>query len=475
MKPLFWVFLALLLTTFYHRVNHYDEAWLAEQAYWLVHDGVVRSELFRGLNGWEKQLFVFHKGFVYLSAVWEAVFGFSLVAGKLFSLVWAVLGGLLLWGYLRQQRIDNQYIWLGLLLFVANGIVIEFSFVYRPEAMCVALGFASFWLLTNQRWMWAGLLAGLAVLTHLNGLCFVLAGGGWLLWYRQPARVVVFGFAAVLVASCYLLDIALANGWTMLSYQLPHDPSVAHIRSWADKFFVMVHAARLLRLTAELPFLVGSVYLLARQKSVDKPLAQPVGRYLAFLVGVYLCLSRGHGTHYVLLFVPFICAYVALSIAEWQRSHPTIGTVRCWHVVLTVYLLSGTYRAGLLLQSNLSSPGVTVLNAHMAALIGHPNGNVLAPLDFFYEQIGHYQIRCIDRFQGRFFASYENGNLTSKQLFAMAKRERFVAVITYDGKGPAAPLADTHPLTDSLNHIGCYHRVYQDRWNSLYLPDRAIK
>ncbi len=465
MRALFWVFLALLLATYYQRGNHYDEAWLAEQAYWLVHGGVVRSELFRGLNGWENGLFVFHKLFIYLSAGWQALFGFSLVAGKLFSLVWATLGGAFLWGHLRQQPIDSQYVWLGILLYVSSRFLIEFSFVYRPEAMCVTLGFASFWLLTSHRWGWAALLAGLAALTHLNGLCFVLAGCGFLFWNRQPARATGFGLLAGLTASVYLLDVFLGNGWPVFLMQLRNDPARWQLHSITDKIW-------LTGLNYELSLLVLAVYWLTRADKRSSALTRPISRYLVLVVVGYLGLSRGYAPQYVLLLVPFVCAFLVTQLADYQFFNRNNWRVRGLQIALFIYLLTGFAKAAASVHFNLTTPGIVASNTRMASFIGKPGQRVLAPLDFFYEQIGHYQIQGIDRHVVDFFKFNPQSQFTHQQLFAMARRERFAAVITYDGKGPAAALTDTHPLADSLHHLGTYRRVYQDRWHSLYLPDQ---
>lgn len=466
MKYLFGAFLALGLGTFYHRINHYDEAWLAEQAYWLVSDGRVRSELFRGLNGWENQLFVFHKGFIYLSAGWQRAIGFSLVAGKSFSLLWATATGWLLAGYLRQQRIEARFVWLGLLLYVAHGVVVDFSFIYRPEAMYTTLGFGSFWLLTQRRWAWAGALAGLATFTHLNGLCFVTAGVGWLVWYRHGRQALYFSLLAGSVASLYWLDVYLSDGWSTWQFQWRNDPALAHINSLTDKLLASAKVISLLHIALELWLIVVGTCWLTRRA---QPRAQPIGRYSLLLLATYLLISRSNSVHYVLPFVPFGCAYVALRIADWQQNQQPARAVWLWRGLLTSYLLISVGRLSLSYHRNGSSPGVTALNAQMAALIGQRGSRVIAPLDFFYEQIGHYRIRGVDQYLDSFFTPATQQPLTRGQLFAMAEHDGFAAVITYDGKGPNALTTDTHPLPDSLAQFGLFHRIYQDQWNSLYV------
>jgi|GEM_PF-4903391 len=45
---------ALALASYYHRYPTSDDAWFAEESYWLLHNGKVRSEFFSGFLGWEK-------------------------------------------------------------------------------------------------------------------------------------------------------------------------------------------------------------------------------------------------------------------------------------------------------------------------------------------------------------------------------------------------------------------------------------
>ena len=49
--------LSSLAVTFFHRAEYFDEAWFAEQSFWLIRDGKVRSELFHGYNEWENDYY----------------------------------------------------------------------------------------------------------------------------------------------------------------------------------------------------------------------------------------------------------------------------------------------------------------------------------------------------------------------------------------------------------------------------------
>jgi hypothetical protein len=273
------------------------------------------------------------------------------------------------------------------------------------------------------------------------------------------------------MASLYLLDIALANGWAMTWLQWRNDPSLLHIRSVGDKLRATLQGLQLVRLTGELGLLLSGTYWLTRQPSrlrvTPTRLAE---RYLIVLAAAHLLLSRTNAIHYALQFVPFSCVFVVLRLTEWLPKQPPPNRILGWRLLLGTYLLAGAFRGGQLVYANVTTPGITSLNAHMAGLIGQQGAKVLAPLDFFYEQIGHYRLEGIDRHMGGFFKPLHPGNLFShERLFQMAEREGFVAVITYDGKGEAAPLENTHPLPDSLARFGPFRRVYQDRWNSLYV------
>ena len=49
------------LVSLYHRVISIDDAWIGEWAYWFAKLGYVKSDLFRGCQGYGHQLVVYHK------------------------------------------------------------------------------------------------------------------------------------------------------------------------------------------------------------------------------------------------------------------------------------------------------------------------------------------------------------------------------------------------------------------------------
>ncbi|MCF0061731.1 hypothetical protein MUK70_21050 [Dyadobacter chenwenxiniae] len=63
------IFIILTVSTYINRFPTGDDAWFGEQSYWLHKEGIIRSEFFRGIVGWEDQILVSHKLFLGFGAV----------------------------------------------------------------------------------------------------------------------------------------------------------------------------------------------------------------------------------------------------------------------------------------------------------------------------------------------------------------------------------------------------------------------
>ena len=490
MNRLFWLFLALLLATAWHRSEHFDDAWFAEQAYWLVRDGRVHSAFFRGLNGWENQLFVFHKGFIYFGAALQGLLGFSLPVSKAVGAFWTAVGGVVLAMHMRWLGLAGRWTYLALLIYVANGMLIEYAFVNRPEPMYMALGFGSFSLLTRRRLLWAGVLAGLAVLTHLNGLSYVLAGLGWLLWHGlRPATptairrvdwrgLITFGVAAGVVGAAYFADVALANAWSTFWMQFTHDPATSSVTGLADKLLISSKLHELLFHSEEeaaLSALVLGVALLTffwrkntpAESTFDQVNRTETGRYLVLLLGSFALITKSNTDYYYLIFLPVMCVWVAQCVAGWPVAGAT-PTMTRWRsiglpVLLGFYLLVGAYKVLVTIQSNGEQPNPVVENARLVAFIQQPGARVIAPLDFFYDQHQHYQIHGLTYYHLLNQRAY-GGRMTVGQFFQLAEADSALAVISDYGRDFSYPIPKNTPA-----RVGRYERVYQDAFKAVYL------
>ena len=96
-KSFYWLFLLALglirtaMASYYRRYPTSDDAWFAEQSYWLLHGGKVRSEFFSGLLDWDKNYLASYKLFILLGALLTKLFPHSVYGVKLSGLLFFVL------------------------------------------------------------------------------------------------------------------------------------------------------------------------------------------------------------------------------------------------------------------------------------------------------------------------------------------------------------------------------------------------
>jgi len=129
---------------------------------------------------------VYHKLFVWQAVLVVKLLGWDVYVLKSISLVYLV--GLigLSWYYLRYLPVvaRQQAFSLYIALLLISSLVVEYGFMFRPETMLMFVGFCS-WLVLRRALLngattaaaAAGLLAGLAALTHLNGIIFNISRG----------------------------------------------------------------------------------------------------------------------------------------------------------------------------------------------------------------------------------------------------------------------------------------------------------
>ena len=457
--------LALFGSTLYHRVVHFDDAWLAEQAYSLRRDGYVHSELFRGLNGWENQLFVFHKAYAYALALTMSVLGESLWAVKATTLLF-VMGGLLL--LLRYFRGQAEAQWLAAVLYLGCGAVVTFGFTGRPEAMVMCCGLASYVVLARSPESgWgavavAGSLAGLAALAHLNGLIYLAAGVLWLLTTsRGWCRAFGFGLAGAGVAGLYLVDALVAGQLPVLFQQFLYDPVNKANLSLNAKLRVMAAFPNMfLHSDAELTItlvVVLSLLLTAGRR----PVLPPALRYLLLLLGLFWLLTKSATVYYILLFVPFF-VIVSVEAAVGATALP-VWRLRLLLLVLVLYPLGSVVRARYLWHENATYPQPELENRRLAAHMPCLHRKVVAPIDFIFGEFDNYRIHSLTYYS--FISDGQpDGNLPLTAFFARAAADT-VAYVVADYRTFNMVY---HIPPDAPARIGVYQRIYQTAWYGLY-------
>jgi hypothetical protein len=460
--------LGLVLWGYYHRYPTGDDAWFAEESYWLWHDGRIRSAFFGGFLDWQKQYFAAHKLFIGLGAVLMRGLPVSLYVSKLSGLLpFLVLIAASIY-YVRESGIKSNQktgaVWLLLLLFLANALVVRMSFENRPEMLVAALGFLSFLLLypsQNQYFkiILSAILAGLALLTHLNGLIYVMAGFITLFIIKKYKLAFVFGFVATAVGSLYFYDIWQADGLQMWWFQMRNDPATQQSFGLLNKLKVMAAYPMLFFESPEqaglsvLLLVVGWHYRLF----IDR-LNRSLVVYGLALFFCFWLITKSPTAIYQLLFVPTMLVFVVELYIKSGNQKLTTPL----KIVVVLYLIIGVVGSGQIIIKNTKA----YLPAQYATLSTKiaKNQSGIVPLTFFFNEYSTQQkLLCLTNFELQ-MAQQKRTNLRSAMLFdwAATNQADFV-LLDY--------------LNDSANYypqlgtpqIGLYHLLFSDKQFAIYI------
>lgn len=440
------ILVALTALTYYHRIPGGDDAWFGEQSYLLQKEGVIRSNLFEGLSGlgWEKQLFVSHKLFIVVGAGFIQLFGYHLPTLQFVGLFFFCLfiGQLSLYIYRREGRFDSAYLLAILILIFANRILIKGSFDNRPELMLAVLGFGSFLCLQSSRpsvlkAAIAGVLAGAAMLAHLNGVIYLMAGLATLIYLRQYKLAVVFALVGGVTGLAYFIDIIQApNGFSVWWYQFRHDPATQRAFGLNSKLLVMLMYPRLFILTLNHTVLsLLLIHLLWHQRKRINQLPSYLKIYSIFLFLAFWLITKKNSGIYITLFMPFILAI----IYEAYRLKPFVNLTL--KLILIPYFIINIYEIAEMISQNLS---VDYLPDSYQALRSHipADKKGLVPITFFFNEYEHYpRLLCIDNYKN----DVHETNMTPGQMANWANK-RGVGFILMDYKlikEPAFPKPGT--------------------------------
>ena len=465
--------LALLLASTYQRAIHTDDAWIGEFVYWANHDGHVRSELFRGLLHFEVYQEVYHKLFVWQAVLVVRLLGWNVYVLKSISLGYlaGVIG--LSWYYLRYLPLvaRPQAFSLYLALLLLSSLVVEYGFMFRPETMLMFLGFCS-WLLLRRALLngttgtaaAAGLLAGLAVLTHLNGLIFVLAGGLLLLWRRRWVGAVVFGVVAAVVSAGYGLDMVRHHSWELFWQQQLHHPAIdngshglgGHILYMLNEHQRFFHSPKEIVLTL---LLLLAAYVLYQRRPYPLEFRNLL-LYTGLLIFSLDLIVQGKTSKYLLLYLPYLLLLVVIAFDQLaQLPGPRLrwlasGLVGLYVVVNIVYI-------SLLISENGAQQAE---NNHLAQrLQSYWGTRIIAPLNFIFPGIKHFQIQGATYYFMQADEKRRRGQPFN--LFTTAASEH-IPLIILDQEALQALRIPMPTLAGQS--FGAYHFAFQDYGHYVY-------
>ncbi len=402
----------LYLYSLWGRIPDIDGAWIGEHAYWLAKSGYAKSELMRGITSQETLSIIHHKLFNLLGALWIKLFGFSVYTLKSISLLFFILLAILLNQYTQKKSLSfsttDRVLLFVLLLFFPW--VFKYSFVYRPELMIATLGFAAYILLEKvvsikgsklSRSWFAGLLIGLAMATHLNGLVLAASGFFLLVWNKQYKPMLTFVFGVLIGFSVYFYDYFGSGYFTYWHYQFFNSPTVKDVHEyplWLEP--VMNLLSEHLRYFHNFKIIVFTVFMLFTFSAGFRFLYHQHKTLTQFtiLMFIFTGMLTIHDTRkYIILNIPYIFLLLVITIkalrdgkiTKFRFKLDTFKVFRISFVLMMIYLLvSFGYDAVYSIKkfSPEQNRQLTLEYAgnNVSAM------NIVAPLTFIFNEIEYY-------------------------------------------------------------------------------------
>jgi len=416
---------------------------------------------------------VYHKLFVWQAVLVVKLLGWDVYVLKSISLVY--LAGLvgLSWYYLRYLPVvaRQQAFSLYIALLLSSSLVVEYGFMFRPETMLMFLGFCS-WLVLRRALLHgattsaaaAGLLAGLAALTHLNGIIFMLAGGLLLLWRRRWVGAVVFGVAAAVALAGYGIDMVRHHSWELFWQQQLTHPAIdngshgvgGHILYMLKEHQRFFHSPKEIVLTLLLLF---AAYVLYRHRP-HTPEFRNLLIYFVLLVLSLDLIVQGKTTKYLLLYLPYMLLLIVVAFDQLAQL-PSTRLHLVARGLLGVYVVVNVVYTSLLFPSNRAQQ--TENEQLVQRLHAYWGKRIIAPLNFVFPGIKNFQIQGATYYFMRADESQRHGR--TFDLFATAASEN-IPLIILDQEA----LQELHLSTPNSagQSFGAYHFTFQDNGRYMY-------
>ncbi len=432
-----FAFTALLfIISLYERYPHEDEAVIASHSYFFNKLGYVKSDLYGGYldndNAWEKRQYFYHKLFVLTGSLYLKIFGFNIYTFKAVTLTFLLIFFYALYAYLKKFAVhfSSQFYWFVCSLLLANNLFFEYSFVYRPEIMLMTIGFISFYFMhsgiqTKNYYFiaFAGMFAGLAAFTHLNGLIYSFAGFMVLMLKKEFRKGIVFAIPAGLFTLLYFFDIHSSGEFQAMLYQFQADPNVQE----KTPFYIGLinEQIRFFHSHMEISFTLLLIFaLFFNYKFLRKHYSMLLLYLLLLIIGLGM-LSYGKTTKYGLNYAPYIAIIVVIAFTNIKQYRPVVKLTG-WFLISVFFLLHGFYNIRLFSRHI----HLSAYNKEIARNIPGKHVKISAPSAFVFNEIHHYTIRGAIAWDHHYraFKPTEPRNLKSYFQFSEMNNDQYILI-----------------------------------------------
>ena len=412
----------LYIASIFWRYPNGDEGLQAEHIYFLNNLGYVKSDIWAGYEfGWDIRQFHYHKGIVLLGLFATKLFGFSLPAIRIVSVIFYLWFTLLLYKYLKDtghKKAELIYK-ISLLVLLVNTIFYEYIFIFRPEVMMMTLGFASFYHIDKglkqnkvKFIISGGVFAGLAALMHLIGLTIMVAGGLTILFRKNIKFAIIFSVFAILALCIYFYDLLSKQAFDGFVFQFFNEASIANKQ---ESPFGKVLEEHMRFFNSPKEILFSLIFFLSLVVNFNY-LRKNFFNLLVFGLGSIVALAflaPNTTNKYALLYYPFMGVVIALSIVRLKEFKKTLQVF----VLIFLALFTGYH---LYLTGKMITNGVNIKkqNEEIAAKLPEKNVNIFAAESFVFNQIENYTIHSWLAFH-RYYTKRQPGYKPTRSDFML--------------------------------------------------------
>lgn len=308
-----------LYALFYNPING-DEAIIAEHSYRLSEEGNVRSYMFKGMGfDWENRQYHYHKFQVIAGAGIIKLFGLNIQTLRILVFFIVMIFYFAVFRFLEQIKTHQKAFLIFVIIAFSSALLFDDLYIFRPEAFVMSFGFVSFYFITQKgKWrnnVYAGVFAGLAALSHLNGLAFISTGVIILLFNKRYKDIPIFVISALPVFLIYFYDIP---NFELLWSQLSSDPNLSR-----DHFTVL---SPLMKILSEHQRLFWNAYTAAFTLfflasliiSFKNKMVKQISIYLLVLIITLSALTHGPTAKYSVLYYPYMILIITISLLSYK-------------------------------------------------------------------------------------------------------------------------------------------------------------
>lgn len=418
-NKLFYILISLIgilyLLSFYHRYIEDDEAVLGEYSYYFLHEGIARLKTMPAILNFDERMFAHHRFYTWSGALIIQIFGWSIYALKTSTLVWYALFFFLLYKYFQISDVENkkQHFIIGAFIIFTAPIILIKSFSFRPDILLMTEGLAVLYFIKRYRvqsslWnvVFAGALAGLGFLTHLNGIAFCVAGFFLLLILKEFKALWVFTVAGAVVGGLYFIELLPPGNFNTFIYQLTNWPTVNHGENYmaGGGMFSLIES-RVLKLLSEHKrffwgdkviafsalFIVALIFNFRSLRAKDKEVL-----YFVLLLIPALNIFGSHVAERYLLFYygPMV---IITAIWIYDLKFKKSGILQGLTVLIVIlHLVFGVKNLYNIYQLNYDTIDV---HKEILGKIEKPDAKVLAPYAFIYNEFENYDLYAFKTYE----------------------------------------------------------------------------